>query len=87
MDDHFWPSVYPGLIVGVLVGISARSLAGVAAGAIGGLAGAYALYRATIAFGIGGDVLPLVAVIGGALAGAQGLVMLVQRLTRRGEAG
>lgn len=75
MDDHFWPSLYPGLIVGTLIGLGARSVAGTLAGAAGGLGGAYLAYRAALALALPGDILPLAAVILGAAAGAK-LVML-----------
>ncbi len=26
MDDHFWPSLYPGLIIGALVGLADGSI-------------------------------------------------------------
>lgn len=44
MDGHFWPSIYPAIIVGVFVAFSARSLSlgSVLAGALGGLVGGVA---------------------------------------------
>ncbi|MDX2308865.1 MAG: hypothetical protein NW216_11550 [Hyphomicrobium sp.] len=80
MDDHFWPSLYPGLVIGLLVGITSRSLVGTFAGALGGLAGAYAGYWLVLTLGLGGDVLPLVAVIAGAAAGSQAFVWMAGRM-------
>ena len=40
MDDHFWPSMYPGLIVGILYGLSLRGVSNTVIAAIGGVIGA-----------------------------------------------
>jgi hypothetical protein len=39
MGDHFWPALYPGIIVGLLYGLSLRGLPNIVLGALGGLVG------------------------------------------------
>jgi xanthosine utilization system XapX-like protein len=45
MDDHFWPAMYPGLIVGILYGLSLRGVANTIVAAVGGLLGAAVAYE------------------------------------------
>ncbi|MFT3732394.1 MAG: hypothetical protein QM780_13415 [Hyphomicrobium sp.] len=45
MDDHFWPAMYPGLIVGILYGLSLRGVFNTAVAALGGLIGAAIAYE------------------------------------------
>lgn len=70
MDDHFWPSMYPGLIVGALYGFSLRGLLTVLPGTAGGLAGAFAAYMLTYGMKDETGFLSLAALIAAALAGA-----------------
>jgi hypothetical protein len=44
MSDHFWPALYPGLIVGLLYGLSLRGLPNAIVGAVGGLVGSALAY-------------------------------------------
>lgn len=44
LGDHFWPAMYPGIVVGALVGVSADNVPSTILGATGGLAGATALF-------------------------------------------
>jgi hypothetical protein len=45
MDDHFWPAMYPGLIVGILYGLSLRGVSNTVVSALGGLIGAAIAYE------------------------------------------
>ena len=45
MDDHFWPAMYPGLIVGVLYGLTLRGVSNTIISALGGLVGAAIAYE------------------------------------------
>lgn len=45
MDDHFWPAMYPGLIVGILYGLSLRGIFNTVIAAAGGLIGAAIAYE------------------------------------------
>lgn len=40
MDPHYWPSLYPGIMLGLLVGFSSGGWLALFVGGIGGLAGA-----------------------------------------------
>ena len=44
MDDHFWPAMYPGIIVGFLLGLGGGNVVSTILGTVGGLVGAVALY-------------------------------------------
>ena len=46
MDDHFWPSMYPGILIGIIYGFGIGGLRSMLLGAIGGLAGAALAYAA-----------------------------------------
>jgi hypothetical protein len=76
MDDHFWPSLYPGLIVGALIGFADGGLVPALVGAGAGLAGAYGAFLATTLAGIEPGLLPLIAVVGGGALAAKLAVML-----------
>jgi hypothetical protein len=70
MGDHFWPSMYPGLIVGALLGLSRGGLLSTLAGAVGGLFGAAAAYLVLQWLGLEESAVSLLALIAGAMAGA-----------------
>jgi hypothetical protein len=74
IPDHFWPAMYPGIIVGVLVGLSYRSVLSTLLGAIGGLAGAIALYFVFKWFSLEDTFFSLAGLIGGSAVGAYLLV-------------
>jgi hypothetical protein len=70
MDDHFWPAMYPGLVVGILYGLSFRNFADTIFAALGGLIGAAIAYLLLKAANMN-DGLPSVAgLVLSALAGA-----------------
>lgn len=52
MDDHFWPLLYPALIVGALYGFSRGGVVDAGIAAIGALGGAVASFMALDGFGI-----------------------------------
>ncbi len=60
MDDHFWPAMYPGLIVGILYGLSLRGVFNTVVAALGGLIGAAIAYEILTAANMN-DGLPSVA--------------------------
>jgi hypothetical protein len=70
MNDHFWPSLYPGIIVGALVGLSRGGVIATLAGAAGGTAGAAIMYVVTARLGLDDGIISLAALIVGATAGA-----------------
>jgi len=50
MGDHFWPALYPGIIVGLLYGLSLRGLPNIVLGTLGGLAGSALAYWGLVSF-------------------------------------
>jgi hypothetical protein len=80
MDDHFWPALYPGIIAGLLLGIAAGGFASTVLGACGGLIGAATVYFAFAWLGVDNDLLSLAGLIGGAVAGAQLLIVMRKRI-------
>jgi hypothetical protein len=87
MDDHFWPSVYPGLIVGALIGLADRSILATILGAAGGLAGAFGAFYAVTMLAIEPGIIPLAAVILGAVVVAKLTTFAVSKITGRPAAG
>lgn len=87
MDDHFWPSVYPGLIVGALIGLADRSILATILGAAGGLAGAFAAFYVVTMLAIEPGIVPLAAIIIGSVVAAKLTTVLVAKITGRPVAG
>ncbi|MBY0226674.1 MAG: hypothetical protein K2Q28_12795 [Hyphomicrobium sp.] len=87
MDDHFWPSVYPGLIVGALIGLADGSIWSTLLGALGGLGGAFVAFYAVTMLAIEPGLMPLIAIIVGAVVGAKLCTLLVGKFTGRPAAG
>lgn len=83
MDDHFWPSLYPGLIVGALIGLADRSILATILGAIGGLAGAFAAFTAVTMMAIEPGIVPLVAILIGSVVAAKLTTLAVAKIIRR----
>ncbi|MBS0238413.1 MAG: hypothetical protein JSS54_07090 [Proteobacteria bacterium] len=80
MGDHFWPAMYPGLIVGILYGLSLRGVFNTAVAALGGLVGAAIAYEILLAVDLN-DGLPSVAgLIAAAFVGAYLFTSIAQRL-------
>ena len=82
MNDHFWPSMYPGIIVGLLLGLAAGGLLSMLTGAAGGLAGAAAMYFLVTWLGLQDSVVSLAALIGGAAAAGYVCAGVGARLTQ-----
>ncbi len=82
MGDHFWPSMYPGLIVGALLGLSRGGLLSTLVGAAGGLFGAAAAYLVLEWLGLEESALSLAALIVGAMAGGYLCERVVRYLGR-----
>ena len=83
LDDHFWPSLYPGLIVGALIGLADRSVLAAVLGAAAGLAGAFAAFYAMHLLAIETGIVPLAAVILGAMAAAKLATLALARIVGR----
>jgi hypothetical protein len=80
MDDHFWPAMYPGIIVGFLMGLGGGNVVATTLGTLGGLAGAVALYFVFAWLGLEDTIMSLVGLIGGAVAGAYVLMKIGARV-------
>ena len=83
MNDHFWPSLYPGMIVGGLVGLTFGGFISVLVGAAGGAVGAGAMYFLTTWLGLEDSILSLAGLIAGSIAGSYALATLLARFSER----
>jgi uncharacterized membrane protein (UPF0136 family) len=81
IDDHFWPSIYPGLFVGAIIGLAARGSTNVVAGTIGGTLGAIVAFVIVAKSGSDDGLFPLAFLIASSVASAW---LLVQAATRYG---
>ncbi len=79
MDNHFWPSMYPGLIVGILYGLSIRGVFNTAVATLGGLIGAAIAYEILPTTNLNDGLPGVVGLIAAALAGAHLLTNGVRR--------
>jgi len=87
MDDHFWPALYPGIIVGLLYGLSLRGAANIVLGTVGGLIGSALAYWGLVNAGLN-DGLPSVAgMVILALLGAYLATSIVRRISNRPPTG
>ena len=83
MNDHFWPSIYPGMIIGGLIGLTFGGIVLVLVGVAGGTAGAAVTYLINAWMGMEDSIASLVALIGGATGGSYALTYWYTRLARR----
>jgi hypothetical protein len=79
MNDHFWPSLYPGIIVGGLVGLAKGGLLTTIVGGAGGVAGAALAYFVVVWFGLQDGLVSLGCLITGAVAGSYAFAELAAR--------
>ena len=70
MDDHFWPLLYPALIVGSLYGFSRGGFVNVGLGALGALAGAVLSFLALTNLGIDNAAVSFAALVVSSWLGA-----------------
>lgn len=69
MNDHFWPSLYPGIIVALLIGVATGGIFAILAGTVGGLIGSVGAYFLTAWLGLQDSVFSLAILLAGASAG------------------
>lgn len=79
MGDHFWPSMYPGIIVGLLYGLSLGGLANMALGALGGLGGALLSYVLFAQFSMMDGLVSLAGLVASSWLGAYWLTYVARR--------
>ena len=72
MDDHFWPSLYPGIFIAVMIGFATGGIVAIFTGALGGLIGSIAAYFLTVWFGLTDSAVSLAILIAGASVGGYG---------------
>lgn len=82
MDDHFWPALYPGLIVGLLYGLSIRGWANTLVSAVGGLIGAALAYELLLAIGMNDGLVSVAAMVVIAFGCSYGAVEAYRRVFR-----
>jgi hypothetical protein len=87
MDDHFWPSLYPGLIIGALMGFADGSIWSTLLGALGGLGGAFVAFYGVTMLAMDPGLIPLIAIVAGSVVGAKLCTLLVAKITGRAAAG
>jgi prolipoprotein diacylglyceryltransferase len=81
MDDHFWPAMYPGLIVGILYGLSLRGIFNTGVSALGGLIGAAIAYEILTAANWNDGLPSVVGLVVAAFAGAYALTRIARRFS------
>lgn len=87
MDDHFWPSLYPGIFIAVMIGFATGGILAIVTGALGGLVGSVAAYFLTVWFGLTDSFVSLAMLIAGASAGGYaGAKVGVRLFSRRMQA-
>jgi hypothetical protein len=69
MDDHFWPSLYPGIIVAVIIGFATGGIIAIVVAALGGLIGSTAAYFLNQWLGLQDSAISLAILLAGAAAG------------------
>ncbi|MBY0561996.1 hypothetical protein [Hyphomicrobium sp.] len=79
MGDHFWPAMYPGLIVGILYGLSLRGVFNTVVAALGGLVGAAIAYAGLLAVDLNDGLPSVIGLVVAAFAGAYLLTNIAQR--------
>jgi hypothetical protein len=82
LGDHFWPAMYPGIIVGLLLGLTGGNIVSTLLGAVGGLLGAMALFFVFAWLGLSDTIIALAGLIGGAVVGAFLFMQAASRLRR-----
>ena len=79
IDDHFWPSIYPGLFIGAIIGLAARGAINAVAGIIGGTLGAIVAFLIVARSGSDDGLVPLAFLIATSVASAWLFVQAAKR--------
>lgn len=87
MGDHFWPALYPGIIVGLLYGLSLRGLPNIVLGALGGLVGSALAYWGLVTAGLNEGLPSVAGMVVLALLGAYGATSIFARMSNRPPTG
>jgi len=80
MGDHFWPAMYPGLIVGILYGLSQRGFVNTIVATIGALIGAAIAYAGLLAVDLNDGLPSVIGLVAAALFGAYLFTSIARKL-------
>ena len=83
MDDHFWPLLYPALIVGALYGLTRGGYLNLGLGMLGALAGAVLSFLCLMRLGIENAAATFVVLVISSWLGAFALISAMRVLLRR----
>lgn len=83
MDDHFWPSLYPGIFIAIMIGFATGGVVAVFTGGLGGLIGSVAAYFLTVWLGLEDSAVSLAILIAGASIGGYTGAKLGEKLLAR----
>jgi tetrahydromethanopterin S-methyltransferase subunit D len=87
MGDHFWPALYPGVIVGLLYGLSLRGLPNVVLGTLGGLVGSALAYWCLVTAGLNEGLPSVAGMVVLAFLGAYAATSIFGRISNRPPTG
>lgn len=87
MSDHFWPALYPGIIVGLLYGLSLRGASNILLGAFGGLVGSAFAYWGLVTADLNEGLPSVAGMVVLALLGAYGATSIFARISNRPSTG
>ncbi len=82
MDPHYWPSIYPGIIVGVIFGFAHGGVPATIIGGLGGLAGAALALQLEHWLKLDESLLSLLVLVGLSAACAKALLMVYAQLNK-----
>ena len=82
MDPHYWPSLYPGIVLGLLVGFASGGWLALLLGGAGGLGGAVAGLALNGVLGLQDGFFAMVVPAVCAALAAKALIMAAALLTR-----
>lgn len=87
MGDHFWPALYPGIIVGVLYGLSLRGMSNIVLGAFGGLVGSALAYWGLVTADLNEGLPSVAGMVVLAVLGAYGATSIFARISSKPPTG
>lgn len=83
MGDHFWPALYPGIIVGLLYGLSLRGTANIVLATLGGLIGSALAYWGLVNADLNEGLPSVAGMVALALLGAYLATTIFARFSKR----
>jgi hypothetical protein len=83
LDDHFWPLLYPALIMGSLFGFARGGLVNAGLGALGALGGAVVSFFILAALGIDNGAVTFAVLVASSWLGALAFLSVRQAVSGR----